>query len=895
LIGLYIKHLLLFFYLLFFTFLLSAQTTVYINGLVKDSIGNPVVGASVTIVNKDGAGITFEKTNGQGIFNCTFQNVNERLSIKVTALGYQQSVFPVDQIPKEQYLITLKKTVQQLQEVVIKSNPKISLASDTLKYNVKAFADKNDRVIADLIGRLPGIQVDDKGAISYNGKRITNVYIDGDNLLSGKYRLATGNVPVGAVEQVQVIERDQPIKALNGYVVTNNVSLNLKLSDSARTMTINTGYVGLGNKAYNAELNNLIFQKKVKSINNLKTNNIGENLESENADIGVSSNGNEVNLKTPRPYLSMEAETLPGLAEKYYLMNNDNAANINTLFKFQTDWSLRLNVSTLQLKRKYKYQNMVNYFLPNADTIGYDEVQNNIFKLNHWQIQAQVEKNSNSIYLRSLTKLELPKWGRSGNMTQNGQDLKQNQPTNYSSISNETSLVKALGINNILQYNSVLQYYKVDETLTILPGIQEAIVNDSTGYLKLDQQARTKSVFVNQSATYKTKFNQFILSASLGISYERNQLNSNLYKTDSSNVISPVGNQFMNNVTFDNLGFFGKGSAIYLLHKGSVSIETSPTYSFINYTDPKRAATQKNTYFLVNPVIEFRKSIGKYGESNIRYAQRTEFGQINDIYLGTVLVNYRQFSFNDTPLPKTDIHSFGLRYSYRKPLKMFFYSLNFNYDRTKQNFINAYTIDSGLTKSVAIDFRNRADKYALTANVSKYLFFLATNVSAFGNLSLQKGNSFYNNQISPFNSYNMNLSVTARKKIFSKATLSVTGEMGSFINEQKTPDHALTKNTTDFEKIKAEWQHNLSDQILYGIVYNFTSYKQSLQHSISNDFMDFNVKYTPTKWRSYFELQGINLMNQGLYKQINSNSNQLSIFQMPLRARTFLLKYSFAF
>lgn len=891
----HIKHLLLFFYLLFPAFLLSAQTTVSVNGVVKDSIGNPVVGASVTIVNKDGAGITFEKTNQQGVFGCKFQNIDERLSIKITALGYRQAVLLMDKMPGEPYLITLKKTVQQLQEVVIRSNTKISLASDTLKYNVKAFADRNDRVIADLIGRLPGIQVDDKGAISYNGKRITNVYIDGDNLLSGKYRLATGNVPVGAVEQVQVIERDQPIKALNGYVVANNVSLNLKLTDSARTMTINTGYVGLGNKAYSGELNNLIFQKKLKSINNLKTNNIGENLENENADIGVSSNGNEVNLKMPRPYLSMEAETLPGVGEKYYLMNNDNAANINTLFKFKTDWSLRLNVSTLQLKRKYNYQNVVNYFLPNADTVGYNEVQNNLFKLNQWQIQAQVEKNSNSVYLRSVTKLELPKWDRSGHMTQNGQDLEQNQPTNYSSLSNETSLIKALGINHMLQYSSVLQYYDVDEALTVFPGIQEAIVNDSIGYLKLDQQARTKNIFVNQSATYKTKFSQFVLSASLGISYERNQLNSSLYKTDSSNVVSLVGKQFKNELTFDNLSIFGKASVIYLLHKGSLSLETSPTYSFINYNEPKRTSTQKNTYFLANPVLEFRKSLGKYGESNIRYAQRTDFGQINDIYMGTMLVNYRQFNFNDTPLPKTDFQSFGLRYSYRKPLKMFFYSLNFNYDRTKQNFINAFTIDSGLTKSVAIDFRNKADKYALAANVSKYLFFISTNVSAYGNVSLQKGNSFYNNQISPFNSYNINLSVTARKKLFTKATVSVTGEKGRFINEQKVPGYSLTKNTTDVEKIKAEWQHNLSDELLYGITYNFTSYKQSLQYSISNDFMDFNVKYTPTKWKSYFEFQGINLMNQGEYKQINSSSNQQSIFQMPLRERTFLLKYSFTF
>lgn len=890
----HVKRLFLIFYLLFSASLLSAQTS--IRGLVKDSIGDPVEGASVTIVDKGGAGIVFEKTDEKGLFKCRFQNASAQLSIKITALGYQQSIVPLAGSMDEKYVITLKKIVRQLQEVVIKSDSKISLSSDTLKYNVKAFADKNDRVIADLISRLPGIQVDEKGAISYNGKRINNVYIDGDNLLSGRYRLATNNVPVGAVAQVQVIERDQPVKALNGYVIANNVSLNLKLTDSARTMSINTGHIGLGNKAYHAELNNLIFQQKLKGINNLKTNNIGENLETENADIGLLANGTEMNLKSPRPYLSMQNETLPAVAEQYYLMNNDNAANINTLFKFKTDWSLRLNVSTLQLKRKNRYTNQLNYFLPGADTISYDEAQNSTFKLNQWQVQAQVEKNSNSIYLRSVTRIDLPKWDRTRNTAQNGQGFKQNQPSSYSSLSNETNLIKALGVNNILQYNSVLQYYKFNEALTILPGRQENIVNDSIGYLKLDQQARTRNIFINQSVTYKTKFDQFILSASFGFFYERNKLNSDLYKTDSSLVTSSLGNQFKNNIVFSNLGFFGKASAIYLIEKGSsVSIEASPTYSFIDYTGQKRAASGKNAWFLPNPVVEFRKRTGNYAETNFRFSRQTEFGQVNDIYQGTMLVNYRQFNFNDAPLPKTNISSIGLRYAYRKPLKMFFYNLSFNYDQTKQNFINTYTLDSGLTKSVAIDFKNRTDRYALTANLSKYLFFLSANVSASGNLSLQKGNSFYNGQVSPYHSYILGFSGTARRKVFSKATVSVTAETGKFINEQKISGSAVTKNATDFKKIKAEWQHSLTAQLLYGVSYKFSSYKQSLQNPVANHFIDFNLKYTPAKWKSYFELNGVNLINQAVYKQIVYNSNQLSVFQMPLRARTVLLKYAFSF
>ncbi|GEM63428.1 Plug and carboxypeptidase regulatory-like domain-containing protein [Sphingobacterium faecium] len=889
------KKTILLVFLIFSTRLLYGQSTIIINGIVNDSIGTPVGYASITLINENGAGISFTKTDQQGSFNIELQGNKELLSLKITAIGYQQLVVPLSNIAHYPYVAILKKAYNKLSEVTVKTKSKISLSSDTLKYNVNAFKDKNDRVIADLIARLPGIQVDDNGAISYNGKRITNVYLDGDNLLDGKYRTATSNVPVDAVEQVQVIERDQPIKALNGYMVANNISLNLKLADHARTISINTGFIGLGNKAYVAELNNLIFKDKVKSINNLKVNNIGQNLQTEHANIGISFNSSEVGLKTPKPYLSMMSERTPTLAEKYHLINNDYAGNINALYKLKSDWDLRLNIAAMELKRNYNYNNVVNYFLPNADTVRYNEIQHTIEKLSHWQIGAQIEKNSNSIYVKSNTKIDLPRWDRSGGTIQNNVAFKQIQPTNQLSLSNETNLTKAMGVDHVVQYNSVLQFYKMNENLNISPGIQQDIVNDSMSYLMLNQQVRTKNLFINQSATYKTKFDRFILSAALGAYYDHNTLNSNLYKTDSLNVISTVGKNFENDIVFKNIGLYGKAALIYQLQRGSLSLETTPTYSFIKYNKRDAVNAEKKNYFLFNPIIEFRNKIGKYSELDFRYSRQTSFGEITDIYPGNILVSYRQFSANDIPLPKTDLHTIGARYAYRKPIKMLFYFISLNYDRTGQNFIISYVIDSGATKANAINYKNVTNKYALSGNISKYLFPIATNISASGNIGLQQGNSLYNNEISPYNGYNMNISLKARKKILSELTISIAGDLAKFINEQNTWDDTVIKNITRLSKIKAEWQHNISDQIAYTFAYNFTSYKQASRQIVNNSFLDLNLKYSPANWKSFFELQCINLTNQKLYQQMNSDSNQLMTFQLPLRPRTILLKYAFTF
>ena len=45
--------------------------------------------------------------------------------------------------------------------------------------------------LQDALKKVPGIEVEDNGGIKYNGKSISNFYINGMDLLGGKYNLAT--------------------------------------------------------------------------------------------------------------------------------------------------------------------------------------------------------------------------------------------------------------------------------------------------------------------------------------------------------------------------------------------------------------------------------------------------------------------------------------------------------------------------------------------------------------------------------------------------------------------------------------------------------------------------------------------------------------------------------
>jgi hypothetical protein len=58
---------------------------------------------------------------------------------------------------------------------------------------VNSFSKEQDRSIGDVLKRMPGIEVLPDGKILYQGKAINKYYIEGLDLLEGKYNLANEN------------------------------------------------------------------------------------------------------------------------------------------------------------------------------------------------------------------------------------------------------------------------------------------------------------------------------------------------------------------------------------------------------------------------------------------------------------------------------------------------------------------------------------------------------------------------------------------------------------------------------------------------------------------------------------------------------------------------------
>ena len=206
---------------------LSCMAQSNVSGIVQDSITkHPLEMANITLV-RDGKPISFTRTNEEGGFKI---QAKPNDFIVVTFLGYQKKTVTITEQPM---VISLIPEAFNLKEVEVKGG-RILGRADTITYDLSRFSNERDNSLNDVLKKLPGIDEGKNGQIMYNGKAIDRFTIEGLDLTGGKYNKINEALKPNEVDKAEVIEHDQPIKALRDKVFTDNVAMNIKLKDEAR-------------------------------------------------------------------------------------------------------------------------------------------------------------------------------------------------------------------------------------------------------------------------------------------------------------------------------------------------------------------------------------------------------------------------------------------------------------------------------------------------------------------------------------------------------------------------------------------------------------------------------------------------------------------------------------
>lgn len=242
---------LIFIVLLIFSFSFSQN----ININVKEASGTPIPEVNVQLL-KSGKTIDFQKTDIKG--NCNFR-LSERgvFSLKFTSVFYKTKIIEINADEKLIFDAILEPQLTNIEEVEIKSRPKIVTAKeDTIAFNLKAVRDGTERTTEDLIKKLPGLDVNENGKVTYKGNTIGQVLIDGNEFFGKNHKIATQNISADMVDGIDIWKN---FSTING---NRSTALNLKLKEGYKGKVTGNFEGNYGNKnSYLAHTNLFRFNK----------------------------------------------------------------------------------------------------------------------------------------------------------------------------------------------------------------------------------------------------------------------------------------------------------------------------------------------------------------------------------------------------------------------------------------------------------------------------------------------------------------------------------------------------------------------------------------------------------------------------------------------------------
>ena len=139
--------------------------------------------------------------------------------------------------------IHMETKTHLLNEVIIQAQRQaaIKMKGDTIVFAADSFQVKPNANVQDLLRRLPGIEVDQNGAIKAAGEEVNTVLVEGEEFFGDDPLLATKYLKANAVKEVQVYDRKSKETELTGIDDGKKEKIiNIKLKDNAKNGYLST-------------------------------------------------------------------------------------------------------------------------------------------------------------------------------------------------------------------------------------------------------------------------------------------------------------------------------------------------------------------------------------------------------------------------------------------------------------------------------------------------------------------------------------------------------------------------------------------------------------------------------------------------------------------------------
>ncbi len=606
-------------YMLFLIVAVSAVAQVNVSGTVVDKDSNePLTGASVIVKGADGKIKKYATSKGDGGFAMSLPSVTG-CRLEVSMMSFAKKTIPLDSVSFP-LTVLLEPGTTLLKEVTVKAD-RIREQGDTITYNVGSFAQQQDRSIGDVLKRMPGINVEQSGKIQYQGEDINKFYIEGSDLLGGKYGIATNGISHEDVGAVEVMENHQPMQVLSGISFSDKAAINLKLKNKAKATWSFHGDAGGGyswqpdGAIWDGELFAMAVMPNFQNITTLKTNNIGEDLSAQATDFFASRRGTDLSR-----YVGLSLPGVPNLSRKRTLFNRSALVSTNALWKlgrgeFKTQIDYSFNRITAEAA------NVTTYFLNDGNRVVIED-RNGVDRTHSLSGKFIYELNQKTAFINNTLKTNID-WddvqlGVTGSLPN---DQTASLPDYY--VGNDFKIIKRFNGKHLVTFISKNEWESLPQTLSVS-------INDGT----MRQHVKDHAFYTHESAAYAFSVKGITISLEGGVKGYVRTMRSELLDMPEE-----IPGETTNVLNTNYFTVYATPKFEYWVKR--VNFTLNAPVSFAHYTFDKALANRSEAYF--SPSMSMNWKPNNRFEMSVSGGTGRSPMDLNMIQPGYVMTNYRSF------------------------------------------------------------------------------------------------------------------------------------------------------------------------------------------------------------------------------------------------------------
>ena len=581
-------------------------------------------------------------SSDDGTFSVDMSSSGKDFFVKVSCLGFKNKTITTKS-STDNLLIRLEPDSKMLEAVVVTGrSPGIKVSGDTIDYNIGKYTTGNEKVLKDILAKLPGMDVDEKGQVTVNGEAVKKILIDGQDFFGNQNEQITNNLPAKIVDKIQLQKNYSEFSLLSGFNTRKANALNVKIDSLHRgRLTGNAELLGGWPNNYRGIMNAYSFGNKAMLGFNAKYFNTGEEimtlidyiklLGSVN-DYARSFGGQDRVIDNGVNLPSFLSSNINSYERRNALISSNIAWNPNERLKLNAYYMYNFEASRGQYDtdRTYMETGRAESFTETSDTRR---------RFHHFGVNMKYMLPNNAAFDSRTTMTAMPQTGYRHIDNYNTEDKLQEWD-----ISHRMSLVKNWNNRNLLSLSGELGYHNRQRHLQVESG---SVLYDLPAYIHLvSQEQKNTMLDALLSVSWSHRLSKVW---QMGMSGGWNMIRNGVSADASLDRFNVTAQSLTTNVYDYSLSFSKK--------KGLLRLNSGLTLASIhNRYDDNR--------IVLLPDVSLELAFSSTNSVSLSYSSSYEAD--DDVFLnGTVIDDYRQytvFSGQQNILHRKDMLQFGVNY-----------------------------------------------------------------------------------------------------------------------------------------------------------------------------------------------------------------------------------------